>query len=245
MKRLIIAGFPCPKDAWEKLFPSIEGIEQMILPFYDVISQTDNAYYFFDLVDPVKKAIESYKPDLIVMHDFGVILGILAILKIKKINNEFNPKVVIFNGAFRGFNVLKATHPIRIQFMSYDSFQKEVLEQGGEVDPRFKEKFSTVKHVYRQVIVGSLLSLMSSIFKKKPTKKIDLGSEVLILASKNDPYIPFCCLQNIENDFNNTSLKRIDYGHFPYSGNIEEIKKQLLDFQLSSIHNSSTPRSNN
>jgi len=115
------------------------------------------------------------------------------------------------------------------QLIYIHSFQKEVLGQGGEVDPRFKEKFSKIKYLYRQVIAGSLLSLMATPFKKKPTKTIDLGSAVLILASKNDPYIPFYCMQNIENDFSNTSLKRIDYGHFPYSGNIEEIKKELHD----------------
>ncbi len=232
MKRLIIGGLPCPREAWEKLFPPREGIEQLILPFYEVVAQVSDSCRFYDLVTPVKKAIEQFKPDIIVLHDLGVTLGILSILKIRKIDKSFRPWVVIFNGAFRGFNIFKAMHPFRIQFMPYESFQKEVDINHGEVDARFKEKYSNIKSLYRQIIAASIFSLITSPFKKQRQYQIEIGSSVLILASRNDPYIPFQCLKNIEQDFSNAKLKTIDYGHFPYSGNIELIQKELNNLEL-------------
>ncbi|TAK71557.1 MAG: hypothetical protein EPO11_11115 [Gammaproteobacteria bacterium] len=230
MKRLIISGFPCPQAAWADFLPAEDGTEQEIISFYDVISKAYGKRNFFDLVTHIADILITYKPGLIIMHDIGVTLGLLSLIRVKKTQKDFLPRIVAFNGAFRGFNVFKNTHPLRIQLMSYQAFEKEVLLNGGEVDVRFKDIFADIKHLYRQIAIFSLSSMLRNLFKKKNRDKIQIGEAILVLASKDDPYIPVECLRNIELTFTNTTLKIFNYGHFPYSNNNKEMQQEIKNF---------------
>lgn len=234
MKRLIIGGIPCSATAWSKLFPEEDGVEQKIIPFFDVISRHYQKRNFSDLVYAIRIIIQEYKPDIVILHDIGVTLGLLALIKIKKIhmNVDFKPSIIIFNGAFRGFNILQALHPLKIQWMSYKSFKNQVKLSGGQVDSRFASVFSDLKHLYRQLVIISVMSLLTNFFKMRNAHPIEIKCPILILASPNDTYIPFDCMKFIERDFSNSVLKIIYYRHFPYSGDIQLIKKEIADFQL-------------
>ena len=234
MKRLIIGGIPCPKTAWSKLFPDEDGVEQKIIPFFDIFSKHYQKRNFNDLVYAIQTIIQEYKPDMIILHDLGVTLGLLALMKIMRNNDntDFKPSIIIFNGAFRGFNILKASHPLKIQWMHYKSFKEQVEANGGQVDSRFESIYSDLQHLYRQLSIGSAMSLVSNFFKTRKPTKIDIKCPILILASPNDPYIPFNCLKLIERDFSNSVLKINHYQHFPYSGNVSAIREDISDFQL-------------
>jgi hypothetical protein len=232
MRRLIIGGIPCPESAWDKLFPPEIGVEQKILTFYEVFSKGYLNKNFFELVQVVQNAIEEFKPNSIVMHDIGVSFGLLALIKLQKTKMPLDiNKIVLFNGVFRGFNVLKSTHPLRIQMMAYDSFESEVVNNGGEVDGRLRPIYSDLCHIYRQISYSSISTLVSGFFGSRPTKQIDLSCEMLVIASKNDPYIAYECLNLLEKDFMNCRLTTLDYGHFPYSGDMNAIRNMVASFE--------------
>jgi len=240
MKRLIISGIPCLPQAWQKLFPKEENIEQKIISFINVFV----TYYYknkklSDLVPFISDVIQEFQPNQIILHDIGVTLGILALMRARKANNTMRQTVIIFNGAFSGFDVNKSTHPIRIQSMSYSDFEQEVQEQGGEINPQYKNHYSAIKELYQQITEISRRQisevnekrLIPDSLQQKTNSKIDLGEAVLIIASRNDPYIHFECLEILKETLANSHLKIIDYGHFPYSGNIKLLKSEVDKFQ--------------
>lgn len=233
-----MGGIPCSATAWNRLFPQECHVEQKIVPFFDIFSKNYQNRNFYDLVCVFKDIIQNYKPDEIYLHDISVTLGLLALIKINKSSQDpnFKPRIIIFNGAFRGFNVFKALHPLRIQWISFESFEKTVALHGGDVDLRFKLVFTNLRYLYRQLAFSSAISIIKNFFKSSITRKINLRCKILILASKTDPYIPFECLRFIERDFSNSELKIIDYGHFPYSGDIGMIREQINDFCEGSPH---------
>lgn len=239
MKRLIISGIPCTQQAWLKIFPAEENVEQKIISFIDVF---DKFYYknnkITDLVPFLFDVIQEFKPDQIILHDIGVTLGILALIKAKITNSASQQTVIIFNGAFNGFDVNKSTHPIRIQSMSYQDFEHEVQEQGGEIDPKYREHYPAIKLLYQQITEISKKKIADenenrlhhSFSKQENYPKINLGGKVFIIASQNDPYIHFECLEILEKTCVNSYLKVINYGHFPYSGDIKLLKTEIDRF---------------
>jgi len=241
MKRLIILGIPCASQAWLKLFPVSCTEEQIILPFIELFSKNFNKNKkLTDLVPDVVETILTFKPDQIVMHDLGVTLGILALINARKINCELKPNVIIFNGAFKGFDVEKSPHPLRIQSMTYDTFLKEVFDHGGEVDERYQDHFTSIQLLYQQIIMVSKKEKIEynqkSILQEKAVlynAVIDLGGEVLLIASRNDPYIHFECLELLEKTIANSHLTEIPYGHFPYAGDRQLITRTIVEFQNS------------
>jgi pimeloyl-ACP methyl ester carboxylesterase len=238
IKRLIICGIPCAEGAWKDLFPDKQGVEQKIVTFYEIFSENYRNKDFFDLVKGVQKVIKEFNPSVIMMHDIGVSFGLIAMMQLLRKKTELNArKIVIFNGAFRGFNVLRSTHPVRIQMMSYETFVREVARGGGEPDARLEKHYADLRHLYRQISYASITNLVSGLFVSREVNQVDLGCEILVIASRNDPYISFGCLQRIEKEFKNCKLVTSDYGHFPYAGNRDEIRALVSKFQSEPINN--------
>lgn len=243
MKRLIISGIPCLPEAWQALFPNDANNETKIISFIELFSEK---YYknrlLSDLIPALIDIILEFKPDQIVMHDMGVTIGILALIKARASSIFLINEIVIFNGAFTGFDVSKSNHPIRIQSMSYEEFANEIKKHGGKVDPLYKEHFTAIQVLYKQIAEKSKAKMAgsktnhSSFSTMKTGNKIDLGSPVLILASPNDPYIHFDCLEELKLTLANSHLKIINYGHFPYSGDINSILSEIDSFYSFNRH---------
>jgi hypothetical protein len=240
MKRLIISGIPCSQQAWLKLFPKEDNVDQRIIPFIDIF---EKYYYknkrFSDLIPSVAEIISEFEPNQIILHDIGVNLGLLAILNAREKKHYLLQTVIIFNGAFRGFDVSKSTHPVRIQSMSYEEFEREVKNNGGEVDPRYRDHYPALQEFYLQIANTSKKQIeeankdksRQNFLLQKNVPKIDLGGSALILASHNDPYIHHECLEILNQTLINSQLQWIDYQHFPYSGDIKLLKSKVDKFQ--------------
>lgn len=227
-KRLIIIGIPCSKEAWAELFITNEYIKQEIISFIDIFEK----YYYLkknmvDLVEVLSRKIQSFKPDQIVLHDIGVALGISAILDSRKNGYVYPNDVMIFNGTFKFFDIIKNPHPFRIQTMSYDEFEQEVIKHNGQIDLKYKKNFSGIKEFYQKIIEMNQKALLKYgeayldklLEQAHSYPKMDLGGEVSIIASQNDPYIHFKHMELLERTIKNSILKGFDYGHFPYSVN--------------------------
>lgn len=228
MKKLIITGIPCPAHSWQRLFPIESEIEQKIVPFITLFSE----YYYQnnsikDLVSPLAAIIEDFAPDQIILHDIGVTIGILALTNAIKRGYIPNHQIIIFNGAFIDFDVNKSSHPVRIQSMTFQEFKKEVTAQNGEVDPAYESHFPTIQLLYRQITETS----REQIANPKQERLINLGGPTLIIASRNDPYIHFECLEILKQIIEQSLFNQIDYGHFPYSGDINLIMGTIINFQ--------------
>jgi len=239
MKRLILSGIPCVPEAWHKIFPVEKNVQQKIIPFIDIFTK---GFYknkkLSDLVPLVCDIIQDFLPDQIIMHDMGVTVGILSLISILKKTRGLQCDMVIFNGAFGYFDVNKSNHPIRIQNMSYADFEYEVRKNGGEIDPKYRDHYVAVQQFYQELVeINKLYAIKRNIEDLSESSKlvnsrsqIDLGGKVLIIASRNDPYIYFECLESLKSIILNSYMKIIDYGHFPYSGSVELIKNEIKKF---------------
>jgi hypothetical protein len=213
VKRLIIGGFPCPASSWEKIFPPTA--DQRIVPFSEIFAHYDG--HFPNLINTCYQIIQDYQPDSLILHDVGVTLGLISVLRAHKKNLPVPAHITLFNGVLRGFNVFKATHPFKMQFISPAQLEAVITAQGSQVDPYFKTHFSEVRKFYRQIIAGTLIGLWKEKMAKQPQPTFDLHNKILILASKKDPYIPYQCIENIQHDFANVQLEELPYRHFPYA----------------------------
>lgn len=239
MKRLILSGIPCVPEAWHKIFPIEENVQQRIIPFIDIFTK---GFYknkkLLDLVPLVSDIIQDFLPDQIIMHDMGVTIGILSLISVLKKSRCLQHSIVIFNGAFGYFDVNKSNHPIRIQNMSYSDFEYEVRENGGEIDPKYRDHYVDIQQFYKELVeINKLHDVKMNIENLNKSSeliasrsKIDLGGKVLIIASQNDPYIYFECLESLGSTILNNHMEIINYGHFPYSGSTELIKHELNKF---------------
>ncbi len=231
MKKLILSGIPCAPEAWNMIFPVENNIKQKIIPFIDIFVQ---GYYknkkISDLVPIVSDIILDFLPNQIIMHDIGVTIGILSLISIMKKYKKPQGSTIIFNGAFGHFDINKANHPVRIQSMSYLDFEYEVRKSGGEVDPRYRDHYILIQQFYKELIEINKINIKNKSIGSGNHPRIDLGKKVLIIASRNDPYIYFECLEFLKSIISNCQLKIIDYGHFPYAGDIELIKNEIDKF---------------
>lgn len=228
MKRLIISGIACPASAWLNTFP-IEGEEQ-IVTVYDTFGE-----FGFDMpkiIDYVKNKILDYQPDSILCHDFGVPVTLQALLKLLKAKSiPSNLKITFFNGAFRDFNIFKANHPVRFLYTSKQKIISEIISAGGEVGDDFDKIIRPCTKLYTMVVIFSLITQVKKLFKKTKSLDIDFGVPTQMIQSPNDPYIPMSFMKRLQEDFNITTIHEVDYGHFPYSGDIEKISKLLTNFE--------------
>ena len=225
--RLIISGFACPKDPWEEF---LGDKRHRVITFAEVLKNTPETN-FLKSVNYVKEQIKATMPNSIVCHDFGTFLTLMALLKLKKEKFPLEGKLTVFNGAFRGFDVTKATHPFKIQLMNYSKL-KHVVEKGGAcVDPSYEELLPRVKGIYRQIILMSLLNKFKGLFTSQKDLNIDLGLDVQIIASKDDPFVPFSCMDLMKRDFKNRRFITHNYGHFPYITGKQQLRELVHEFE--------------
>ena len=178
----------------------------------------------------IAEEVLTLRPDAMIVHDFGLTTGLLGLIRARRKDPSLKIKLVAFNGAMRGFDVFKSTHPFTMQLMTFEKLKKIMNAKGIEVDPYFENKMLEARALYRQVIAMSLISNFCSIFRKQTTLNIDSGDLALILASTNDPFIPFKCLELLKQDIKNSLLEKVEYGHFPYLNETPDLKTKTLNF---------------
>lgn len=232
MKRLVITGLACPPQPWKDWLGDRPG--QQFVPIREVFTHTSSC-------DPremsryITRRIEEYDPDSILCHDMGVPLTLLSLLRLNRKGICRNARVTLFNGAFRKINLLKATHPFRVQFMT-DKKAIQILEnQGGIVDRELVPHLPKIRAMYRLIIlygmterVGSLVGLDGLVgFGDRSS----LTTPIQIIASRNDPFIPFDSILQLKSDLNPKCFTELDYGHFPYTVDPGKVLPLIDDFE--------------
>lgn len=218
MKRLVVTGVPCPAEAWETFLGPRPN--QRILPFREVLENCASS-------DPrelsryVTAQIEAFRPQSIIAHDLGVPLTLLSLLRLNKKGKFLDTRVTFFNGTFRRVNLIKANHPIRIQLMTQRQAIREVESRGGKVDLGLAPYMGRIRAMYRLILLyrlgeslGSWLGLDELVGFADRTK---LKAPIQIIASPNDPYIPFSAVEGLGRDIRAVRWVEHAYGHFPYS----------------------------
>ena len=232
MRRLIITGLPCPKEAWEDFFGPSEN--HTFLPIREVFENCDSP-------DPremsryVTSRIRELKPESLICHDMGVPLTLMSLLRLNKKGESLNTVVTLFNGAFRRVNLLKANHPFRIQFMRSQRAISEVVARGGQVDDGLRPYLSRIRAMYRLIILYGLAEKLSSVAGLNDfagfSERNYLSCPIQLIASANDPYIPFDSVLQLRDDVRASSFHETSYGHFPYNGDRREIMSSIERFE--------------
>lgn len=229
MKTLLITGFACNKAAWSSIF-SHNQEDFFHFTFADQLKQSKKGD-LRQLARVTAKIISDMKPDVLVLHDFGVTSGLLGLLRAQKKVPTLCPKLIIFDGAMRGFDVFKTPHPFWIQFMSPAQIKKGVLEAGGTFDEELLLYLSEIKAIYRQVIAVSLKEKWDNLLKKNLSQKWNVNAPSLIIASPNDMFTTPICLKYLAEDLvPKAKLIEIAYGHFPYSIGSAPLREAINDF---------------
>jgi hypothetical protein len=96
-----------------------------------------------------------------------------------------------------------------------------IADEGGSTDIRLEKHLKVVRELYRKTILGSLLAQ----FSRPRQLRIDLPSEIRLIFSSNDSFIPVKTLLNLQIDLGIEKVSWFEYGHFPYSA-IDAIKIQ-------------------
>lgn len=232
MKRLVITGLPCPSEAWSEFLGDHEG--QRILPIREVFENSSSS-------DPrelsryVTRQIASYQPDSIVAHDLGVPLTVLSLLRLNKRGKMLDVPVTLFNGAFRRVDLFKANHPLRIQFMSANRAIREVESRGGCVDLGLMPFMGRIRAMYRLVILYRLGETIGSwVGLDEVVRFADRGlmkAPIQIIASRNDPYIPFEAVEQLARDVSAVRFVERPYGHFPYTAEPQSLLPLIEEFE--------------
>lgn len=212
----VVSGFACPAHPWQNFLSSMGTPDVITLASLFMAAAPRTS--FKALAQVAADRLLAQKPELVIAHDFGVTIAILALLKARKRSPEFRPKVVLFNGALRGFRLHQAPHPLWAQVLSTKRIIARVKRAGGEFDPALAAQLSCVRALYRDVIKLSLLDQMQSIVKAPGPLNLTIGTSVRILGSSNDPYIPRAAIEQLATDLPGSILEWFEYGHFPYSG---------------------------
>lgn len=174
----------------------------------------------------VSSLIAEIKPSSIVLHDYGLLFGLIGLLRLKRKQElTFPTRLVLFNGAMRGFDVLKTRYVFRLQFMNWATFARLAEKAGAVFDPSLEKYWGSVKHIYRQIIVASLLEKARRLWGREKQMHFDLGVPIRLIYSTNDPFVLEEPLDLLKADFGIKDAHRIDYGHFPYAGSVKEIRE--------------------
>lgn len=232
MRRLVITGLPCPAETWEDFLGKTPN--QRILPFREVLENCPSAD-IRELSRYVTQQIELFRPDSIVAHDMGVPLTVLSLHRLNKKGKFLRTRVTFFNGALRKVNVLKANHPFRIQLMSHKRLIREVESRGGEVDLGLAPYLGRIRAIYRLVLlyrlsetVGGLLGLDQLMGFADRAR---IRAPIQVIASRNDPYIPFDAVQRLALDVSAVRIVERAYGHFPYTADPKAILPLIEEFE--------------
>jgi pimeloyl-ACP methyl ester carboxylesterase len=232
LKRLIVSGLPCPAATWEKFLGKRKN--QRIISFREVLEHSRSA-------DPRELAVyiahelEKERPQSILCHDIGVPLTLMALLRLRRRGSHWPTRVTVFNGAFRQVSLFKANHPLRAQVMTQKQLIREVEKYGGEVDRSLSEYLPRIRAIYRYVILYRLSEKLTSFlglddFAGFPSKS-RFPVPVQIIASRNDPFLPFESIEQLRRDLRTADWVEVDYGHFPYSVDPDRIVPHLEAFE--------------
>ncbi len=231
-KRLVITGLPCPAQTWEKLLGESE--EQRIITAREILTHTKGT-------DPralsryLTDVMEEERPGSILCHGLGVPLTLLALMRLKRRGVELDSKLTIFNGGFRHVPLSKVRHPLRMQWTSLRKILHEVRRNGGEVDMGLMPFAARIRGVFRALILNRLaekmtLSLGLEFLDSFP-KRAGLSMPVQIIASPNDPYLPFEYMEKLRDDLLPERFISLPYGHFPYSAPAETVRRYVQSFE--------------
>ena len=177
----------------------------------------------------VDDLMSSGEYESIVAHDIGVTITMLALMARFRKGRSVPKKAVFFNGAFSEFDVFAAPHPVWIQLKSWKSLARDLLKSGVTMDPQLQEHFSTIKKVYRQIIIASVVQKFAS--PKSPDQTKVFLPSLLILEGIDDPYIPERSIRALEK-FSSRTVRIITYsGHFPYLGPVEKIRALISEYE--------------
>lgn len=230
MKRMVVTGLPCPPESWQSW---LGDSECRVLPLHEVFENTSSPDLRV-MASYVAKVIDREQPESILCHDLGVPLALIALMKLERKGRPSQARLTLFNGAFRKIDVFKATHPFRVQLMSFRRAVREVESAGGKVDPKLKPYLSRIRKMYRLIIYYSLTEKLQSwlglehfIGFTKPA----LALNIQIIASENDPYIPSESIEQLQRDFSPRRVVRMNYGHFPYSRHQRDILPLIEEFE--------------
>ncbi len=184
----------------------------------------------------VTQQIEAEKPDSIVCHGMGVPLCLTALLRLKRRGISWDTRLTVFNGASRNVSLWRASQPIRMQWTSAKRIIREVESNGGAVDGRLLPYVPRIRAMYRLLILYRLADKMAARLGWDGVgrfPKRGLRLPVQIIASKNDPYLPFEAMEELGRDLNAERFVELEYGHFPYSLPVDQIRPLIQGFETS------------
>jgi pimeloyl-ACP methyl ester carboxylesterase len=232
LKRLIVAGLPCPAETWENFLGRQRG--QRVLTFREILENSRSADPR-ELAVHVATVLNRERPQSIVGHDIGVPLTLMALLRLRRRGIQWKTRLTLFNGAFRQVSLWKANHPLRAQLMTEKQLIREVEKNGGAVDHALHEYLPRIRAMYRYVILYRVSEKLTSFlglddFAGFPSKS-RLPFPVQIIASRNDPFLPFESIERLRRDLRVNDLVEVDYGHFPYSIDPDRIVPHLEAFE--------------
>jgi len=232
MRRLVVTGIPCAPSAWENFLGSHS--DQRIISFYEILEHSQSADPR-QMAEYVQSQIELFEPASIVCHDMGVPLTLMSILRMRKRGVPFDSCLTLFNGAFRGVDIFKASHPFRVQLMSTKRAVREVESHGGIIDRRLEKYIGRIRAMYRLIILYGIAEKLSNSlgldqFFGLPSR-FPLKVPVQMIASPNDPYIPFEAIERLRMDTGAKRFFLLEYGHFPYSGNVDKMVQWVEEFE--------------
>jgi pimeloyl-ACP methyl ester carboxylesterase len=208
---MVVTGFACPPDAWMTLFPEFKS---RYITLAELLSKCGTNQ--IEMGKYVGRMMEYERPEVVVAHDWGVAPTILGIQTNNRLRSHTPRQLLLFNGAFRDFDVFSAPHPFLFCILPLAVIRKMVQRAGGEFDKRLEPLFFSVRLLYLKLIVSSLMKKVTGLWKKRPAP-LNLALPTSILASKNDPYVPRESITALARDIQVEHIDWMKYGHFPYS----------------------------
>lgn len=226
MKRLIVTGFPCAEAAWRKLFPDTND---QILTLAQVI-RSAKSHDLRKMAKVVDQVISAGGFDHVICHDIGVTTTLLALLSINKRKIPVPGLLTMFNGAFTGFDVFEASHPVWFQIKPKTRIVKDLAASGVDIDSDILEFFPLIRKMYRQIIAVSLLQKI----KREQVRSLNLPVSAMILEGENDAFIPKSSIDALQKLFSRVKRQYAYDGHFPYLGTGGLIREHICEFERSS-----------
>lgn len=231
-KRLVITGLPCPAESWEQFIGPSEG--QRIITMREVLAHTESTD-LKELARYIMQQIEIEQPTSIVCHDMGVPLTLLALLRLKQKGRVPNARLTVFNGAFRNVSLLRARQPLRVQYTSLRKLIREVESYGGTIDLALLPYVPRIRAFFRKLILHRLADKVTSAvglnYLGGFPRNAGLKMPTQIIASPNDPYLPFEAMEQLRRDLDPEQFWEVEYGHFPYSVAATKIRPLIENFE--------------
>jgi hypothetical protein len=237
MKRLVIAGLPCPADAWLDFLDedTSDSDTTRVISMGEVFAKTESSDPR-ELASYVQDEIAQFRPDSIVCHGIGVPLTLLGMWRLRRHEGaKYNPCITIFNGAFRKVSLLQAREPLWIQLLPAGRLAKHAEMAGGKVDLHLKQQMYKIRALYRTIILHRATEKISQVLGLDSFARIPRGEryrlDVQVIASSNDPFLPLDSMEKLASDLKAKRFVVTEYGHFPYSGDEATILPAIHSFE--------------